>query len=231
MTNIKDMLVILFPKSDTVDIEYVANIIEFKCQNFGLNTPLRIAHFLAQVREEVGAELKPISENLNYSEEALINIFKAFRNNPELADKFGRDEDTPIADQVSIANIAYANRNGNGAADSDGDGDIDADDDGWKYRGAGALQITGKGNYIEVQKRIDKYIVGNSVNILNGKDIHTLKGSILAAAGFWIWKDIYKDADLGVDSFAVDHVTARINKHTDSYENRKSHFEKIKHLI
>lgn len=225
------ILEILFPKTDKIDLKYVADLIDNRLALFGLNTPLRVAHFLAQVREEIGEEFKPISENLNYSEEALLNIFSVFKNNPDLAEKYGRDEDTPKANQVLIANYAYANRMGNGSADSNNDGVIDSLDDGYRYRGAGVLQITGKLNYEAVQKRIDRYLPNSGINILNGTDIHSLKGALLAGAGYWIWKDIYKQADLGTSEKAVDEVTAKINKHTDSYFKRRKWFNQIKHLI
>ena len=116
------------------NISEVVEILE-KYKNFGINTNLRLAHFLAQAREEVGEEFKPISENLNYSNLALKNLFKTFKDNPELAEKYGRN--TQPANQEMIANIAYANRLGNGNIESG---------DGWRYRGAGVLQITGKDN-------------------------------------------------------------------------------------
>ena len=146
------MVEILFPATKNID-EVVGNIEKYRMK-FGLNTGLRLAMFLAQVREETGSELKVIRENLNYSEEALPKLYKAF--NDRLADKYGRNEEHK-ANQEAIANIAYANKLGNGNADSDGDGDMDADDDGYKYRGAGCLQITGKSNFAEVQKRCVKY--------------------------------------------------------------------------
>lgn len=225
--NTAQMLQILFPK--TKNISEVVKILE-KYSNFGINTNQRLAHFLAQVREEVGEEFKPISENLNYSEKAALKLFKNMT--PALAEKYARDEDTPIADQVAIANIAYAGKLGNSKEqDSDRDGKLDEDDDGWKYRGAGILQITGKFNYEEVQKRIDKYAPTSNINILIPKDIHTLEGSILAGLGFWIWKDLYKIADLGKEEVNVDNVTKVINLHTESYLERRKHFNKIKHLI
>ena len=239
--NTTQMLTRLFPQ--TKNIPEIAKIIE-KYSNFGVNTNLRLAHFLAQVREEVGEEFKPISESLNYSEKALIKyeidkntgekvIKELFKNmTPELAEKYARDEDIPITDQVAIANIAYANRMGNGDMDTDKDGKLDEDDDGWKYRGAGVLQITGKDNYSEVQRRIDKYAPTSNIDIiLSPKDIHTLEGSILAGLGFWIWKDLHKIADMGVTEANVDNITKKINLYTDSYINRKNHFNKIKDLI
>ena len=70
------MIEILFPR--TKNISEVVEILE-KYKNFGVNTNLRLAHFLAQVREEVGEEFKPISENLNYSEKAALKLFKTYR--------------------------------------------------------------------------------------------------------------------------------------------------------
>ena len=125
------MVQVLFPA--TKNIDEVVGIIEKYRMKFGLDTGMRLAQFLAQVREEVGPEFKVIRENLNYSEAALPKLYKAF--NAQLADKYGRNTEHK-ANQEAIANIAYANRLGNGAADSDGDGDMDADDDGYKYRGA-----------------------------------------------------------------------------------------------
>mgnify|MGYP003423157000 FL=1 len=226
MNTIK-MLTKLFPK--TKNISEVAGILE-KYKNFGINTNLRLAHFLAQVREEVGEEFKPISENLNYSEQAVLKLFKNMT--PELAEKYARDEDTPKADQIAIANIAYGNKLGNGDMDTDKDGKLDEDDDGWRYRGAGVLQITGKYNYQEVQRRIDKYAPTSNIDIiLSPKDIHTLEGSILAGLGFWMWKDLYRLADMGKTEVNVDNITRVINLHTESYLNRRQHFIKIRDLI
>ena len=215
--NTIQMLTKLFPK--TKNISEVAEMLE-KYKNFGINTNLRLAHFLAQVREEIGEEFKPISENLNYSNTALKNLFEVFKQKPELADKYGRN--IQPANQEMIANIAYANRLGNGNIESG---------DGWRYRGAGVLQITGKFNFEEVQRRIDRYAPTSNIDIVNSNDIHTLEGAVLAGLAFWMWKDIYKAADMGISDKDVDGVTKIINKYTNSYKERREYFHKIKHLI
>ena len=233
MVNTKtlDMLKVLFTGSSSKELEEVASIITTHGSKFGINTPLRVAHFLAQVREEIGSKFEPKAENLNYTEESLIKTFKVFKDNPKLADMYGRDEDTSKANQEAIANLAYANRMGNGNADSDGDGDMDKDDDGFKYRGRGTLQITGKYNYIEVQKRIDKYYPNSGVNIITGSNVDTQLGSILIGMGFWIWKDLYRLADKGSTKQVVDSITQVINKYTSSYDKRYNHFASISKLI
>ena len=210
----REMLSRLFTNKN---LDEVVSIIDKYKDKFGLNTDLRLAMFLAQVREEIGSEFKVLRENLNYSSASLTKVYKAF--NDKLAKQYGRT-DKQKADQVSIANIAYANKLGNGNADSDGDGDMDEEDDGWKYRGAGCLQITGKSNFEEVQKRCVKY-AGKEV------DPDTLEGFVLFGMAYWMWKDLYRDADTG----DVNKVTAKINKYTDSYGERRKHYESIKDLV
>ena len=214
---VKEMVKILFPA--TKNIDEVVGIIDKYRMKFGLNTDMRLAQFLAQVREEVGPEFKVIRENLNYSEESVLKMWPN-RISVEQAEKYARDEDTPKANQEAIANIAYANKLGNGSADSDGDGDMDKNDDGYKYRGAGCLQITGKSNFAEVQKRIVAK-TGAEANP------DTLEGFMLFGFSYWLWRDCYKAADTG----DADKVTAIINKHTESYAKRKEYFNSIKHLI
>ena len=212
---IKKAIEILFPA--TKNVAEIVSIIEKYRDKFGLNTDLRLAMFLAQVREEIGSEFKVVRENLNYSPTALMKTYKAF--NSKLANEYGRSDDKK-ADQVVIANIAYANKLGNGNADSDGDGDMDADDDGWKYRGAGCLQITGKANFAEVQKRI-VVKTGSEANP------DTMEGFLLFGFAYWLWRDCYMAADTG----DIDKVTAIINKYTSSYDSRKEHYNKISYLI
>ena len=212
---IKKSIEILFPA--TKNVAEVVDIIEKYRHKFGLNTDLRLAMFLAQVREEIGSEFKVVRENLNYSPTALMKTYKAF--NSKLANEYGRSDGNK-ADQVVIANIAYANKLGNGNADSDGDGDMDADDDGWKYRGAGCLQITGKANFAEVQKRIVAK-TGSEANP------DTMEGFLLFGFAYWLWRDCYRAADTG----DIDKVTAIINKYTSSYASRKEHYNKIRHLV
>ena len=221
MSKTREAIKILFPL--TKNAEAVEAIIEQYRSKFGLGTDLRLGHFLAQVREEVGPEFKVIRENLNYKEETVLKMWPN-RISVEQAEKYARDENTPKANQEAIANLAYANRLGNGKADSDSDGDMDANDDGYKYRGAGCLQITGKGNFAEVQKRCVKY-AGREM------DPDTLEGFIVFGMAYWMQHDLYKIADGGKYGPVVDNITKKINMHTESYESRRLHFESIKKLI
>lgn len=101
---------------------------------YHVNTPLRVAHFMAQIEHESG--LKPISENLNYSAKGLSKTFPKYFKTIELANQYANKPQL-------IANRVYASRMGNGPESSG---------DGWKYRGRGFLQITGKDNYLTLAK-------------------------------------------------------------------------------
>ena len=217
----KDMIKQLFP--DTRNVDTVVSVIDQYKDKLGLNTDLRLGHFLAQVREEVGSEFKVLRENLNYKEASVLKMWPK-RFTKEDAERYARDEDTPDANQEAIANLAYGNRLGNGAPDSDGDGDMDKYDDGFKYRGAGCLQITGKSNFEEVQKRCVRY-AGKEM------DPDTLEGFVVFGFAYWMQHDLYKLADKGKSDSVVDSITAKINYHTHSYANRVAHFKKIKDII
>ena len=206
----RDIIKRLFP--DTRNIDAVVSVIDQYKDKFGLNTDFRLGHFLAQVREEVGSEFKVLRENLNYRSDALRKTF-GNRFTEAQAREYGRGVNS--ANQEMIANIAYANRLGNGDADSG---------DGWKYRGAGCLQITGKSNFEEVQKRCVRY-AGKEM------DPDTLEGFVVFGMAYWMQHDLYRLADKGKSDSVVDSITTKINYHTHSYASRVAHFKKIKDII
>lgn len=117
---------------------------------YSINTHEAQAAFLAQVVHESGG-LRVFAENLNYSAAALPQVFGAARFPPALAARIGRTNEHP-ADQVAIANIAYASRMGNGPAESG---------DGWRYRGRGPIQLTGRDNYTRCAKSLGPDLAGN----------------------------------------------------------------------
>lgn len=231
MTNAKEMIKILFPKTGAKEIDELVSYINEYGQAFGVASNLRLGHFLAQAREELGAKFEPKYENLNYKPEALISIFKKrFDTNGngvleqyelDVINKYGRTAQHQ-ANQEMIANTVYSDRLGNGSI---------ASGDGWKYRGFGALQITGKSNYIEVQKRISKSAPDSGVDIVAGANANSLKACLLVGLGYWLKNDLYRIADTGKSKDTVNKITSIINKYTDSYENRFSHFNKISYLI
>jgi len=125
-------------------------------QKYGLNSKLRIPHFMAQIEHESG--LKPISENLNYSAKRMLEIFKSdFDTNRDkwLSPKEKEKVLSLLGHPDRIANFVYANQNGNGNEQSG---------EGWKYRGRGFIQITGKENYFRLSNDTD-------IDFLNNPDL------------------------------------------------------------
>lgn len=138
---------------------------------YSVNTPLRLAHFWSQVHHE--SNLKPISENLNYSYERLLEIFKydfdvnKDRQLSEIEKAFAK---TLARKPQQIANFVYANQNGNGDVESG---------DGWKYRGRGFIQVTGKANYASLSKATKIDYINNPDLLLNEAD------SMISALWYW----------------------------------------------
>lgn len=140
--------------------------------NYGINTTKRKAIFWAQLDHE--SNLKPIAENLNYSADGLLKIFSKYFTK-ETANLYARKPE-------KIANKVYANRMGNGSESSG---------DGWKYRGRGFIQITGKNNYTLLSK-------DTRIDYLNKPDLLLTEADALISA-LWYWKtnNLNKFADNG----------------------------------
>ncbi len=174
---------------------------------FMIVTEVHINFFLAQVREEVGPSLESRRENMNYSCKALQKIFSYYRRHPGDANSDGRCNGHK-ANQRKIANKVYSNRIGNGDY---------ASGDGYRFRGGGFIQLTGRGNYrktseilsLAIEKVISEYDVES--------EISTVTMGLLSAMAFWLDKKIY-------DCKHIDEVTKRVNRYTDSYDKRKAHY-------
>lgn len=129
-------------------------------EKYGINTTLRIAHFLGQIHHE--SNLKPISENLNYSASGLLTVFPKY---------FTKETATLYARQPErIANRVYASRMGNGDEKSG---------DGFKFRGRGFIQITGKDNYT----RLSKF---TGIDFVTNPDLLLQEPNALLSA-LWFW--------------------------------------------
>lgn len=165
---------------------------------FGINSPARQAAFIAQLLHE-SANLTAMSENFNYSPASLIATFntsKAQRFTQESAALYGRTSAHP-ANQQMIANVAYANRMGNGPVESG---------DGWRYRGRGPGQLTGKDNYARCGAALGLDLVRNP-DLVAQPDI-----GCLAFAWFWS-KGNPTGGDLNVlaDAGKIEGVSRAVN--------------------
>lgn len=165
----------------------------------GINSPLRLAHFMAQIDHE--SHLKPIQENLNYSKEGLLKTFPKYFNE-KTVNGYARFPE-------AIANVVYANRMGNGDYNSK---------DGWKYRGRGFIQLTGKDNYRQFSN-------SSGIDALNNPDLLLEEPNAMIAA-IWFWNK--NNLNSLADKDDVVGITKRINGGINGLEDRKSLLLKYK---
>ena len=174
---------------------------------FGINTPLRLAHFLAQCGHESGG-FRVTSENLNYSAKGLNGIFKKYFPTEAAAASYARNPQ-------KIANKVYASRMGNGA---------EASGDGYKFRGRGFIQLTGRDNYTAFGKSIGE-------DIANNPDLVSSKYALLSAAWFFTKNNLHKMADGGSSDAVVTSITKRVNGGTIGLPDRIKHFKEYYSLL
>lgn len=180
---------------------------------FGLDTKQQEDFFLAQVLQEVGSDLISRRENLNYTPERLRNTFTFYRDNPNTSEQHGRNNEHS-ADQVKIGNHAYADRIGNGHIQSG---------DGYRFRGGGYFQLTGRANYDTISETLT-LALGRVVTSEEIEDrLHETEMGLLTAMGFWFINGCFK-----VNT--IDEVTRIVNRYTDTYDERKAHYERIASL-
>lgn len=172
-------------------------------EKYGINTRLRIAHFMAQIEHESG--LKPISENLNYSAKRMLEIFKHdfdINRDKWLSPKEKEKVLYLLGSPQRIANFVYANQNGNGNEKSG---------EGWKYRGRGFIQVTGKINYHQLSNDTDLDCLKNPDLLLQEAN------AMISALWFWNLKELNKLADKN----DLKGITKRINGGYNGLEHRQ----------
>jgi putative chitinase len=172
---------------------------------FQIDTPVKLSHFLAQCGHE-SAGFKAVNENLNYGAKGLLGIFKKYFPTEEKAKLYERKPE-------KIANLVYGSRMGNGAETSG---------DGYRYRGRGYIQLTGKDNY----KAFDAVV---TENIVETPDLVATKYPLLSAAWFFHKNCLGKCTD--ASDVAVTAVTKCVNGGTIGLEDRKKHFKEYYDLL
>jgi putative chitinase len=176
-------------------------------EKFQINTPLRLAHFLAQCGHESGG-FRLTKENLNYSAKGLMGIFKKYFPTEALAKQYERKPE-------KIANKVYGNRMGNGA---------EVTGDGAKYCGRGYIQLTGKDNYTAFGKSINEDIAANPTVVAE-------KYALLSAAWFFNKNKLHIMADGGATDAVVTSITKRVNGGTIGLPDRIKHFKEYHALL
>jgi len=174
---------------------------------FQINTPLRLAHFLAQCGHESGG-FRLTKENLNYSAKGLMGIFKKYFPTESLANAYARQP-------TKIANKVYGNRMGNGPESSG---------EGAKFCGRGYIQLTGKENYTAFGKSINEDILSNPDKVASDY-------ALLSAAWFFSKNGLHKMADEGASDTVVTKITKRVNGGTIGLADRIKHFKEYYSLL
>jgi len=175
-------------------------------KKFNITNNLRLAHFLSQCGHESGG-FKAVSENLNYSADGLKKIFgKYFPGN--LNESYARKPE-------KIANLVYGNRMGNGD---------EASKEGYKFRGRGYIQLTGKANYTNFTKFIGEDCVANP-------DLVATKYPLASAAFFFDSNKLWAICDKGINDAAISAVTKRVNGGTLGLADRIKHFKEYYNLL
>ena len=174
---------------------------------FQINTPLRLAHFLAQCGHESGG-FRATQENLNYSAKGLMGIFKKYFPTQALAEQYQRNPQ-------KIASKVYGGRMGNGP-ESTGEG--------FKFRGRGYIQLTGKENYTAFGKSINEDMTANPDKVATHYPL-------LSAAWFFNKNGLHRMADEGSTDAVVTKITKRVNGGTIGLADRIKHFKEYYHLL
>ena len=175
-------------------------------KKFNITNNLRLAHFLSQCGHESG-NFKAVSENLNYSADGLKKIFgKYFPGN--LNESYARQPE-------KIAARVYASRMGNGD---------EASKEGFKFRGRGYIQLTGKANYTNFTKFIGEDCIANP-------DLVATKYPLASAAFFFDSNKLWSICDKGADDATVTAVTKRVNGGTIGLPDRIKHFKEYYNLL
>jgi putative chitinase len=192
-----------YAKNSSYDLQELCDYINDKFEirrNFfrDLSTINRQAAFISQCAYE-SSHFKRFTENLNYSARGLLATFPKYFN-AETAAAYQRKPER-------IANRVYANRMGNGP-ESTGDG--------WKYRGRGMIQLTGRHNYLMCGRAIEVDLVQNPTYL------ETIKGSVDSA--YWFWTN-RPNLNVFADQANIKEVTRIINGGTKSYPEREKLFK------
>jgi putative chitinase len=201
----KDQLKKLLPKNPYIDNWHSALSQLFP--DYNINTPQRIAAFVAQCAHESG-NFMVLKENLNYRAATLRKIFPKYFPTDELANEYANKPNK----QEAIANLVYANRMGNGPPESG---------DGWRYAGKGLIQLTGKSNYTWFAASLQISVEDASEYLL------TFEGAAQSACWFWETNNLNQWADKG----DIVTLTKRINGGTIGLDDRIKHYEHALHVL
>ena len=172
--------------------------------DYEINTPKRIAAFIAQCAHESGG-FRFLKENLNYKAESLMKTFPKYFSDRDTANAYAKQP-------VKIANRVYANRMGNGD---------EASGDGYRYCGRGLIQLTGKTNY-------DWFAASLEISATEASEyLETFEGAAQSACWFWESNNLNVEADAG----DIKKMTKKINGGYIGLDDRVKHYEHALHIL
>jgi len=198
---------LLLRAKDFIKPDYYSFFAKY-CEKYEINTALRLAHFLAQINHESG-DMKRLEENLNYSAKRLLEVFPKYFDSYEIALSYANKP-------KMIASRVYANRMGNGD---------EASGDGYKYRGRGLIQLTGKTNYVAFDRFLnaDGEIISNPDLVAKNKEY-----AVLTAFFYWDSRKLNNLIDKdGNQYFVCKEITKRINGGYNGLDDRWQRFKII----
>ena len=177
--------------------------------------------FFAQVYQEVGPDFW-ISESLRYRKSKLFEFSYYDSNDPVKVREAAADAYIPgeqRGNEEAIGNKIY------GPHRTLGNNEIG---DGWKYRGRGLIQVTGKDNYTRVSNLYNQIWPDDNISFVENPELlEEMKYAVRASAAFWLEKNIWEKADLGKLNKNINDVTSIVNHYTGTYKKRRENFEKI----
>jgi putative chitinase len=175
-------------------------------EGYDINTIERVSAFLSQCMHE-SAGFKFLEENLNYSKEGLMKVFPRYFPTEALAAQYARKPE-------EIANRVYANRIGNGD---------EASGDGWRFRGRGLIQLTGRANYTSFSMDV----MGDDTIVNNPEMVSSPEYAVLSACWYWKKNRLNQYAD-SCDNITL---TKRINGGTNGLDDRIKYYNKIRSIL
>jgi len=201
----KEQLKQLLPKNPYLD--HWHNALSILFPDYEINTPQRMAAFIAQCAHESGGFMV-LKENLNYKAATLRKIFPKYFPTDEMANKYASMPNK----QEAIANLVYANRMGNGSPETG---------DGYRFCGRGLIQLTGRDNYT--------FFAGSlGISVEEASEyLATFEGAAQSACWFWETNNLNQWADKG----DIVTLTKRINGGTIGLEDRIKHYEHALHVL
>lgn len=201
----KEQLYLINDNLNKKECDYYYDALQTLLIQYNIDTPLRIAHFLAQILHESG-HFKYNEENLNYSAKALRSVFGKYFKTDKEAEEYARKPE-------KIANRVYANRMGNGD---------EASGDGWLRRGRGLIQLTGTDNYKACSKALN-------IDLMKNPDLIVSNAEVCVKTACWFWSS--KRLNECADKDDIVTITKKINGGLTNLKDREAILKIAKQIL